>query len=265
MKRIFLLSTVLIVCLGMIIGFFTPGCKTGEAASVEETTAPETAPIKEETVEETLAEETIAEEAIKYDPSVPVNDGKEITLNVWYSSSGWYEKWIEEYSKLHPNVKWNKVPTAGADLSKLFLALQSGENIDLYEPHNQFLGETIPNTEPFPDDVLPVDAFRKEFMLIDENLIDGKLYFYPACVMTVGMVYNKKMWEEAGLTEDDIPKTWDELAKVSELLTVKDNTGKITRCGFCLNTFTPYIWIAMQYHQGRFLFSEDGNTANANT
>ncbi|MDD5659717.1 MAG: extracellular solute-binding protein [Actinomycetota bacterium] len=269
-KKLKLVDKLLIVfiCLCVALTFSFVGCKK-EIAKTEETTV-ETEEVSEE--EETTTEtekgteaETTIEESITYDNNVSVNNGEEITLDVWYSSSGWYEKWIEEYSKIHPNVKWNKVQTSGADLSKLFLALQSGENIDLYEPHNQFLAEIIPNTEPFPEDIFPLNLYRKEFMMIDENLIDGKMYFIPANVMTVGMVYNKKIWEDAGLTNDDITTTWEELVKLSKLLTVKDDKGKITVCGFCINTFTPYIWIAMQYHQGRFLFSKDGKTANINT
>lgn len=257
-----LLAVIICISMVLVMSLSLISCKTEVA---EETTAAETT-AAETTAAETTAVETTAEVAsLTYDPSVPVNDGKEITLNVWYSSSGWYEKWIEEYSKIHPNVKWNKVPTAGADWSKILLALQSGENIDILEPHNQFLVETIPNIEPFPQDILPVESFIKDFSLIEETMVDGKMYFYPGNNMTVGMVYNKTIWEEAGLTESDIPTTWDELVEISKQLTVTDDTGKITQCGFCINTFTPYIWIAMQYQLGRFLFAEDGKTANIDT
>lgn len=267
-KQAWKFVAIMICCLMLVIGPSSLiGCK---AILTEETIETDTEVIDTTTTKETATSKDKITEitdiaSLTYDPSVQINDGKEITLNVWYSSSGWYEKWTEEYSKIHPNVKWNKVPTAGADWSKILLALQSGENIDIYEPHNQFLVETIPNTEPFPQDVMPIESFIKDFSFIEETLINGKMYFYPGNNMTVGMVYNKKIWEDAGLTENDFPLTWDELVDISKQLTVTDSNGKITQCGFCFNTFTPYIWIAMQYQLGKFLFANDGQTANINT
>ena len=40
-------------------------------------------------------------------------------------------------------------------------------------------------------------------------------------MMTGSVYYNKDMWEAAGLTEADIPKTWDEMREVAKKLTIK--------------------------------------------
>ncbi|RFT33077.1 hypothetical protein CG400_06070, partial [Bifidobacteriaceae bacterium NR017] len=42
--------------------------------------------------------------------------------------------------------------------------------------------------------------------------------------------YNKKLWKEAGLTEADIPTTWDELREVAKKLT-KWNGSKMVQAG----------------------------------
>ena len=48
-----------------------------------------------------------------------------------------------------------------------------------------------------------------------------------------GLVYyNKQMWKDAGLTENDYPKTWADLAEIAKTLTIQISTGQIQRAGF---------------------------------
>lgn len=65
-----------------------------------------------------------------------------------------------------------------------------------------------------------------------ENLLqtftyDGKLYAAPKDVSTLQLVINTDMWAEAGLTDDDLPTTWDELLKVSQKLTNDQHKGLV--------------------------------------
>jgi multiple sugar transport system substrate-binding protein len=46
-----------------------------------------------------------------------------------------------------------------------------------------------------------------------------ELYCAPKDFSTLGLVINKKAWAAAGLTDADIPKTWDQLATVAKKLT----------------------------------------------
>lgn len=62
-----------------------------------------------------------------------------------------------------------------------------------------------------------------------ENLLqtftyDGKLYAAPKDVSTLQLFINTDMWAEAGLTEADIPTTWDQLLEVAKKLTKSDGT-----------------------------------------
>jgi multiple sugar transport system substrate-binding protein len=74
-------------------------------------------------------------------------------------------------------------------------------------------GEDLENQ----DDYYP--ALREAFTYEDE------LYCAPKDFSTLGLVINSAKWEEAGLTEEDIPTTWDELASVAEQLTTEDTVG----------------------------------------
>jgi multiple sugar transport system substrate-binding protein len=52
----------------------------------------------------------------------------------------------------------------------------------------------------------------------------------PAEVNTYALIYNKKLFEEAGI--ERAPETWDELVEFGKLLTKKDSRGIITQYGF---------------------------------
>ena len=54
---------------------------------------------------------------------------------------------------------------------------------------------------------------------------DGTQYCAPKDFSTLALVINTASWEAAGLTEDDVPTTWDELAAVAQTLTTGDQVG----------------------------------------
>ena len=56
--------------------------------------------------------------------------------------------------------------------------------------------------------------------LIPQNqIVDGKTYTLPGSLTTYGFVINKTLWEKAGLTTDDYPKTWDDVVEKAEFIT----------------------------------------------
>jgi multiple sugar transport system substrate-binding protein len=71
-------------------------------------------------------------------------------------------------------------------------------------------------------------------------------------IMTSGIFYNKKIWRDAGLTEADIPITWDQLIQTAKKLTVYDRNGNITREGFSLNDNEQFVFEALALQNGRY-------------
>ncbi|MGE5496671.1 MAG: ABC transporter substrate-binding protein [Syntrophothermus sp.] len=72
----------------------------------------------------------------------------------------------------------------------------------------------------------------------------GGTYALPAYTASFALLYNKKMFREAGLDPDKPPKTWDELKEYSKKIFRKEN-GKIQRMGFIPhygNIETPLIF-----------------------
>lgn len=58
--------------------------------------------------------------------------------------------------------------------------------------------------------------------------VDGKLYCAPKDFSTLGLFINEADWKAAGLTDADVPTTWDQLKTVSEKLTRDGRVGLST-------------------------------------
>lgn len=76
---------------------------------------------------------------------------------------------------------------------------------------------------PYGDDVENTDDFYPA--LIEAFTLDGHLYGLAKDVSTLALVINTKLWEAAGLTDDDLPTDWDQLAAVAKKGTAGDVVG----------------------------------------
>jgi multiple sugar transport system substrate-binding protein len=80
--------------------------------------------------------------------------------------------------------------------------------------------------------------------------------------MTSMIFYNKKMWKEAGLTDADIPTTWDQLAVVAKKMTKSDASGKIVQEGFGVNGYAGYAVDMLSYQLGSYMYQAGGTKIN---
>jgi multiple sugar transport system substrate-binding protein len=79
------------------------------------------------------------------------------------------------------------------------------------------------NLYAYADQVEDVDDFYQP--LRDTFTLDGTEYCVPKDFSTLALQINTKSWEAAGLTDDDVPTTWDELSEVAGKLTTGDQVG----------------------------------------
>jgi multiple sugar transport system substrate-binding protein len=61
--------------------------------------------------------------------------------------------------------------------------------------------------------------------LVDNFTVDGDFYCAPKDFSTLALIINTDLWAAAGLTDADIPKTWDDLTTVSKKLTANGVAG----------------------------------------
>ena len=63
--------------------------------------------------------------------------------------------------------------------------------------------------------------------LVENFTYDDEFYCAPKDFSTLQLIINKGLWEQAGLTDADIPTDWDSLASVAKTLTTDDRPGLV--------------------------------------
>lgn len=195
-----------------------------------------------------------AEAAIQYDPSQPVNNGEPITVELWYwtGAANLFKALADEYSAAHPNVTITLVENPWDDYwTKLPLALQGKDGPAIFNVHNSKHDNLIGYMAPYD---IAVEDLENDFVGVSAHVIDGKVYYTDYGMMTATMYYNKAMWAAAGLTEKDIPKTWDAFRKVAKQLTIRNEKGELVQAGFSFNGGAQGDVLGMQYQYGQNLF-----------
>lgn len=146
---------------------------------------------------------------------------------------------------------------AASDLNQqLSQGFASGKPADVFYLSTDALAGYAENgsLEAYGDKLSNKDAFYPK--LVEAFTLDGKNYGAPKDFSTLGLVINKKFWEEAGLTDADYPKDWDSLKEVAKKLTKGDRVG--------LSTSFEYQRLgAFMAQAGGELVTDDKATANA--
>lgn len=93
--------------------------------------------------------------------------------------------------------------------------------------------------------------------LVNAFTYDGKFYCAPKDFSTLALVINTDMWKQAGLTDADIPTTWDQLEAVAKKLT----QGK--RVGLAFSPEIARVGVFMAQAGGGLLTTDGKAQANA--
>lgn len=92
--------------------------------------------------------------------------------------------------------------------------------------------------------------------LVDTFSYDGEFVCAPKDFSTLGLVINTQLWADAGLTDADIPTTWEELQSVAQTLTSGDTVG------LSMGAEYARLGVFMQQAGGGLM---DGDTVTANS
>lgn len=116
--------------------------------------------------------------------------------------------------------------------------------------------------------VLPIDSYIEEGIIdtskldqsiIDMYKVDGVTYALPTGINTTVLLYNKDIFDEAGIAYPDGTWTFDEYYEVARQLKADtDGDGQIDRWG-CSNPFTDKVeitFLRMYYAKGGHLWND---------
>ncbi len=104
-------------------------------------------------------------------------------------------------------------------------ALAGGDPPDLFYVDAARFGDYAANGAlyPYVSELSGADDFYPS--LTDTFSYEGEAVCAPKDFSTLALVIDTELWDAAGLTDDDIPTTWDELASVAETLTTDGQAG----------------------------------------
>jgi multiple sugar transport system substrate-binding protein len=163
------------------------------------------------------------------------------TVSVW----GWWDMRMElfntagkAFSARNPNVRievttipaetiWKKAVPAFAAGNGPSLIL--GDAAKFYDFQSRGL------LDPYSGDSFPSSWVEANFPNVQwsQGLAkDGRYYVFPGGYCADILIYNKRMFKEAGLDPDKPPTTWDELAAAAQKLTKRDAGGNLIQAGY---------------------------------
>ncbi|MEK7209710.1 MAG: ABC transporter substrate-binding protein, partial [Patescibacteria group bacterium] len=159
-------------------------------------------------------------------------------LEFWGTDSpAVWETIISAYQTANPGVGIKYVQKNSAGYEKELLnSLASGRGPDIVFIQNTWLNKHLNKLSPAPPNSMNITAFKDIFMdVATKDLIrSGQVYAVPFYVDTLGLYYNKSLYNNAGLINS--PKTWEEFNQVVKQISQKDDDGNIIRSGAALGT-----------------------------
>ncbi len=165
------------------------------------------------------------------------------------SQAQWFEKTVADWNASHEQqIQLEYVPNADyMDGTRLPTAFASGEGPDLFiiSPGDflrYYNGGVLLDLTPFIEDAAKADFPES---VIANRMVDGAIYGIPMEVEPMAMYYSIPAFEEAGLNENDVPQTWDQLLEVAGRLTNDQRYGVLfdVTPGYYQNfTWYPFMW-----------------------
>lgn len=154
----------------------------------------------------------------------------------------------------------------GDYLQTILTARLGGQSPDIYHVYSIWAAQLVDNgllATP-PDDVLSFVSDGYVPSTVDAVTIDSQVWGVPTEVSNYLLVYNKKIFQEAGIEAP--PKTWDEFMQVAAATTKRDAQGRAAQIGYAgyypsvAGVVHPYL--TLLYSKGVELFNEDFTETN---
>lgn len=149
-----------------------------------------------------------------------------LTYGIW-SQKDTMQKLVDAFEKENPNIHvqlqedpwteyWTKlqVGAQGGTAPDAFWML--GDRFQVYASH----GQLMPLDDAISQAKIDLGVYPKP--LVDLFTLDGKHYGLPKDFDTIGLWYNKELFDQAGVAYPTAEWTWDDVKNAAEKLTNKD-------------------------------------------
>lgn len=115
---------------------------------------------------------------------------------------------------------------------------------------------------PYIKELKSYDTLQKQ--LRDIYTVDGKIYGIPRTGYSMGLIYNRKLFQQAGLDPDKAPTTWAEVRADAKKIAALGN-GTIGYADYSAQNQGGWHFTAEMYSQGGDVVSADGKKATIDT
>lgn len=142
---------------------------------------------------------------------------------------------LDEYSAANPNVTIEiQAVTFDQLLTKITTSRAAGAAPDIIHIYNLWMPDFVKGDAlaEVPADMVSDIQANYSPGSVGAVTVQGKVWGYPTEVATYQLLYNKKMFAEAGLTEP--PKTFAELKDYACKLTKKNADGTLVHTGYAV-------------------------------
>ena len=183
----------------------------------------------------------------------------ELTIGMWDEAQAKaYEPVIEEFQKQNPNIKvtlqptpweqyWTKLDTAASSSVLPDVFWMNGPNFQKYASN----GILLPLNDYIENGEIDLSNYPPE--LVDLYTLEDESYGIPKDFDTVGLFYNKELFDKAGVEYPDDTWDWTTLVETAKKLTDAEN-GTFGMVSFLNNQAGYYNTI---YQAGGHILSED--------
>lgn len=147
---------------------------------------------------------------------------------------------FDNYKKINPNISAIVYKKISQDTyaKEVLDALASGQGPDIFMINNAWLPAFQDKIVPAPTSQGMVDEqkFRNNFVdtVANDFLVNGKIYAVPLSVDSLGLYYNKDLFNEAGISAP--PTDWNQFIDDVRKLTKIDASGNIIQAGAAIGT-----------------------------
>lgn len=166
-------------------------------------------------------------------------EGDVITLEYWQyafdAKVDLMDELIEEFESENPGIKVEQTNFPYDQYNEqVAVQVPAGNGPDIINLFYGWVPMYVDSgyLQPLPQDAFPHEEIEDEFFpLVEATKLDGEYWTIPTAVRTLALLYNKDLFEEAGLDPDSPPETWDELEEYALELTKSDDSGRLEQSG----------------------------------
>jgi multiple sugar transport system substrate-binding protein len=197
-----------------------------------------------------------------------------VTLTMWHGytdvEADWFNAAIDQWNSENPDIQIDPLfVNNDKALQKLTVALQGDEAPDITYQYGSSLPSvaTAPGLVDLTDWTQQPDVNWEDFVpgAREAATFDGKVLGIPALIDNLAIVYNKTLFDEAGIEYPNADWTWDDLRAAAKALT--DPSKKQFGFSYPMDASEDSVWHyePLLWQNGGSILNEDNTQAAFNS